>query len=133
VLIPGRLLLSGRAQQAPVEGLGDGRRAVADAQLGVDVQQVRLDRRLADEQPGGRLLVPGAGRDQGTGCGAGAGAAAGRRSASAGTLAEMAVPACCPSSCLPRCGSRVPGADSSLAAAGARPHRPGSQNCRGGG
>jgi hypothetical protein len=31
--------------------------AVADAELGVDVQQVGLDRGLADEQPGGRLAV----------------------------------------------------------------------------
>jgi hypothetical protein len=40
-----------RGEQAAVEGLGDGGGAVGNAELGVDVQQVRLDRGLADEQP----------------------------------------------------------------------------------
>jgi hypothetical protein len=44
--------------------LGDGSCAVADAELGVDVQQVRLHRRLADEQLGGGLLVRHAGCHQ---------------------------------------------------------------------
>ena len=44
-----------------MERLGHRCRAVADAQLGVDVQQVGLDRRFADEQPGGRLPVDVAG------------------------------------------------------------------------
>jgi hypothetical protein len=49
-------------EQATVERLGDGSGPVADAQLGVDVQQVGLDRGLGDEQPGGSLPVGGPGR-----------------------------------------------------------------------
>jgi voltage-gated potassium channel len=48
-----------RGEQPAVEALRDGGGAVADAQLGVDVQQVGLDRGLADEQPCGRLPVGG--------------------------------------------------------------------------
>ena len=51
-------------QQAPAVALGDGRGAVAHAELGVDVQQVGLDGGLADEQAGGRLPVGGAVGDQ---------------------------------------------------------------------
>src|SRR6476646_5828337 len=51
-------------EQAAVERLGDGGGAVADVELGVDVQQVGLDRGLADEQPGGCLPVGGPGRNQ---------------------------------------------------------------------
>src|ERR1035438_5815920 len=51
-------------EQSSVERLGDGGSTVADAELGVDVQQVSLDRGLADEQPGGRLPVGGPGRYQ---------------------------------------------------------------------
>src|SRR4029077_19760871 len=59
----GRLAFGGfGGEQATVERLGHRGGAVADAELRVDVQQVRLDRSLADEQPGGRLPVGGAGR-----------------------------------------------------------------------
>ena len=51
-------------EQAPVERLGDGGRPVADAELGVDVEQVGLDRGLGDEQPGGCFPVGGPGRYQ---------------------------------------------------------------------
>src|SRR6185369_258006 len=61
----GRLALGGfRGEQATVERLAHGGGAVTDAELGVDVHQVGLDRGLADEQPGGRLPVGGAGRHQ---------------------------------------------------------------------
>ena len=51
-------------QQSAVERLGDGGRAVADAELGVDVEQVGLDGRLADEQPRGGLAVGRAAGDE---------------------------------------------------------------------
>ena len=51
-------------QQAPLEPGCHRRGAVVDAELGVDVQQVRLDRGLADEQAGGGLAVRAALRDQ---------------------------------------------------------------------
>src|SRR5580704_14767125 len=57
-------LVRGRGEQAAVERLGDGGGAVADAQLGVDVEQVGLDRGLGDEQADGGLAVAFAGRDQ---------------------------------------------------------------------
>src|SRR6185437_10806635 len=54
----GRLALGGfRGEQATVERLAHGGGAVTDAELGVDVHQVGLDRGLADEQPGGRFPV----------------------------------------------------------------------------
>src|ERR1700733_2112192 len=59
-----RLRSSRAGQQAALETCGDGGGPVVDAELGVDVQQVGLDRRLADEQPGGRLAVLAAERDQ---------------------------------------------------------------------
>jgi riboflavin biosynthesis pyrimidine reductase len=59
---PAQALRAG--QQAALETCGDGGGPVVDAELGVDVQQVGLDRGLADEQPGGRLAVRAAERDQ---------------------------------------------------------------------
>ena len=49
-------------EEPAVERLGDGGGPVADAELGVDVQQVGLDCGFADEQPGGRLAAGRAGR-----------------------------------------------------------------------
>src|SRR5213596_3057601 len=48
---------SAAGQQAPLEPGRHRGGAVVDAQLGVDVQHVGLDRGLADEQAGGRLAV----------------------------------------------------------------------------
>src|SRR5436190_1114011 len=59
----GRLAFGGfGGEQATVERLGHRGGAVADAELRVDVQQVRLDCRLADEQAGRRPPGGGAGR-----------------------------------------------------------------------
>jgi hypothetical protein len=41
-----------RTEQATFVRRSDGRSAVADIELGVDVEEVRLDRRLRDEQSG---------------------------------------------------------------------------------
>ncbi len=44
-------------EEAPLVGGGDGRGAVVDVELRVDVEQVRLDGRLGDEQLGRRAAV----------------------------------------------------------------------------
>jgi hypothetical protein len=48
-----------RCQQPVVERLRNGGRAIADPELGVDVEQVGLDGRLADEQSCRRVAVCG--------------------------------------------------------------------------
>src|SRR5262245_55007303 len=54
--LPRRLSASWR-EQAPLVGGCHGGRPVVDLELLVDVEQVRLDGRLADEQAGGRAAV----------------------------------------------------------------------------
>ena len=51
-------------EQSAVEGLGDGGGAVVDSELVVDVHQVGLDGRFADEQARGGAAVAGALGDQ---------------------------------------------------------------------
>jgi hypothetical protein len=53
------LLGCGGGEQAAVERFGDGGGAVSDAELGVDVEQMRLDGGLADKQPGRTSTRPG--------------------------------------------------------------------------
>ena len=56
-----------RRQQPALVGGGDRRGPVVDVELRVDVEQVRLDRRLGDEQPGRRAAVRLALGDQASG------------------------------------------------------------------
>src|SRR5215218_7482674 len=55
---------AGEGDDAPLEGGDHGGGAVVHAQLGEGVQQVGLDRGLADEQGGGDVGVAGAAGDQ---------------------------------------------------------------------